>query len=64
MNFLLTLAQVGAADSEVDSPLKKFIWFGLLPIGLLVLIFGGGMWLRNLERKDKAERERVRESKG
>ncbi len=60
MNFLLTLAQLGSNDPEVDTPLKKFIWFGLLPIGLLVIIFGGGMLLKRAEMKARAEREALR----
>lgn len=60
MNFLLTLAQLGSNDPEVDTPLKKFIWFGLVPMAILAIIFGGGMLLKRAEMKARAEREALR----
>jgi len=53
------LAQM-AEDPLADTPLKKALWYILLPVGLFAIIFGGGYLLLRAERKAKAADQKQR----
>lgn len=56
MNPWSVLAQF-AEDPLADTPLKKALWYILLPLAVLAIIFGGGYMLLRAERKAKAEKD-------
>lgn len=63
MPTILVFAQ--AETPEIESPLAKVFWFGIFPLLILTLIFGGGWYLRRVgrlqrekERKNQADDDR------